>query len=371
MRKKIVYAALVIGIIAAGFGVQQLFKSMKKEKPADRVISQIKYVNTDTVHYSDHEALITAYGRLLSASKTDVFTEVTGRVASTGFKTGRYYSEGDLIIKIDDEEAKNRLKTLKSDLLNIVTSIMPDLKADYPEGFDKWETFLNNFEIDSKLPEIPEPSSKKEKYFLASRNIYKMYYNTENAQIALEKHSIEAPFNATVTASMVEKGMMVAPQQRLGSLAGTDSYELELALGPEDAEFVSIGDAATITNQQSGKSWQARVARKSNHVDMNTQTIPVYLAASGPGLMDGMYMKAEITGEKVVHAFKLPREALLEGNYVNIIGDNNELVRKKTDPVRFSEKYTYIKGLEPGAIVITEQMLNVAEGTEVKQIGDQ
>ena len=61
------------------------------------------------------------------------------------------------------------VQSAKSNFYNSITSIMPDLRLDYPQAFPKWQSYLNNLNIDKSLPALPEMTSEKEKYFINNR----------------------------------------------------------------------------------------------------------------------------------------------------------------------------------------------------------
>ena len=78
--------------------------------------------------------------------------------------------------------------------MNGIACILPDIKIDFPESFQKYQDFFNSLKIDQPLPELPELDSDKEKVFLASRNILNDYFNIKSAEVRLSKYRLICTF---------------------------------------------------------------------------------------------------------------------------------------------------------------------------------
>ena len=179
MKNKLIILLIAIGIVAVGFLLFKVFAGMKKKPEPAITLQAEKYVHTSTVHYKNNQAKIIAFGQLKSVNSIDVFTEVNGIVLKQAkeFKVGNYFKAGENLLKIDDRDTRLNLYAQRSDFLNVLTSVLPDIKADYPESFDIWNKYLDNFEIEKNLNPLPEITNSKEKYFLAARNVFKIYYS--------------------------------------------------------------------------------------------------------------------------------------------------------------------------------------------------
>ena len=367
--KKLKSILTAIAIIVIGFLLFKVFSGMKKDPEPAKVFRTIKYVHTDIVHYMDHYANIHASGRLKSNYKIEVFSEVSGIAGKTNprFKEGNSFSNNQIMIIIDDEEARFNLYSQKSDFLNLLTKTIPDIKADFPESFNKWNSYLENFTIESMIKELPKTSSAKEKYFLAARNIYKLYYAIKTLEAKLSKYNIRAPFTGVVTQSMFETGTFIRMGQKLGEFAGTNNFELELPLNENQIKYVAIGNIVELTLEGSYKEWKGKVTRISENFDPTTQTINVYVSLNGKRLYDGMYLNALIKGTKIRNAFKIPRKAIVNNNYVHTVKDSL-LGKKKVNIIMIEEEFVYINGLDSLETVVTEQLVNTPVGTKIKPI---
>ncbi|MFC2130920.1 efflux RND transporter periplasmic adaptor subunit [Bacteroidota bacterium] len=369
MNSKIKSGLMAAVLIILGFIIFQIFSGMKKEPKPAKVYQSIKYARIDTVRYSNHTAEIVAYGRLKSYNKIEVYSEVGGIVmeSSPKFKVGNSFASSMTMISVDDEEIRLNLYSQKSDFLNLLTRMLPDIKADFTDSYTTWKQYLDEFEIEGKIKKLPEPKSSKEKYFLAGRNIYKLYYAIRNIEVRISKYKIKAPFQGVVTQSLIETGTSVRMGQKLGEFAGSGSYELEVQLNKDEVKFINIGNIAKVISEDSDNKWIGRISRISEHVDPSTQTVKVFIIVSGQNLFDGMYLKVSIDGKIVENAYKLPRSAIVNNQYVHTLEDSL-LAIENINVILLGESNAYIRGIDSLKVVISEPLVNTPIGAKVVPI---
>ncbi|MFP4528850.1 MAG: efflux RND transporter periplasmic adaptor subunit [Candidatus Kapaibacterium sp.] len=366
MKRKIIIAAIGIAIIALGYLLMRWFASMAEKPPALVEERAAKYVSVRIVEYESYPSVVTAYGRLSARNTIEVFSEVSGILLESGtqFEEGVSFGKGQPMIRIDAEEARLNLYSTKSDFLTVLTSIMPDIKSDFPKSFPHWNEYLQNFEIKEPIADLPEPRSPQEKYFLASRAVFKSFYAIKNLELRLDKYIIRAPFAGSVTMSMIEPGMLIRPGQKLGEFSGSDRYELRLPAPAAEARFVGVGDPVVATVGDMPAKWNGRVGRVNRKIDPTTQTLNIFAEISGENLREGMYMRAEIKGIRLDSVLRVPRRALVNNNYIYIARDS-ALYEESIELVRMDESSAFIRGVRPGDTVITEPIVGASPGMAV------
>ena len=169
MRKTILSVLLGIAVIVIAFVLSRVIVNSKEDRrPKPRKV--VKTVFVDTVTNGDVPIIISANGNLVAKRRVELFAEVQGvfRPGAKAFKPGQLYRAGQTLIRIDASEYFASVQSAKSNLFNLVTSIMPDLRLDYPEHFSKWQEYLVNFDLEKSTPPLPEVTSEKEKYFIHS-----------------------------------------------------------------------------------------------------------------------------------------------------------------------------------------------------------
>jgi multidrug efflux pump subunit AcrA (membrane-fusion protein) len=366
MKRKLVIIGIGLAIIIAGYVLSQTLAGMEEKPPSMVEAVNERYANSVVVQYGNYPSTVTAYGRLRAKNMIEVYSEVTGTLigGDPEFEEGVYFEKGEVMLEIDSEETRLNLYSTKSDFLSILTSIMPDIKSDFPATFPAWREYLENYEIKNPIEEIPGAKSAKEKYFLAARQVYKTYYAIKNMELRLRKHKIRAPFDGYVTLSFGEPGALVRTGQKLGEFAGAGVYELQMPVAAGQAGFINPGNRVRVSAEGLPRSIEGRVVRINRSIDAATQTVNIYAKVSGSGLKNGMYMKAEIYGATLDSVFKLPRRALVERNFINLVRDSS-LVRQSIDPVRLGETNAFLRGVRPGDTAIIEPLVDAAPGARV------
>jgi len=370
IRKTIISISVIAVVIVLSLSLSQFFIA-NKEVPESRQKEEAKlYVKALPVIYSENSSGITATGRLSSQHAVDLSAEVSGMLlkGNINLKKGKKFKKGDLIVRIFDEEAKNNLKASKSRFLNGIAGILPDMKIDFPNSYQKWLKFFNEIDIAKDLPALPKIDSDKEKVFLASRNILNDYYNILSSQIRLDKYHIYAPFNGTFTHVMMEVGSVVNPGSRIATMIKTDVLELEVPIRIDDIYWVNIGDDVVAHTKDGLRSWNGKVIRKSNYLDPNSQSITVYVTlepTKDNPLFQGQYLKAVFSEKTLDESMEIPRNAIFNKEYVYTITDG-KLKKEKVVILKTDESSALFSGLEPGAIVVVEPLVNAQEGTNAE-----
>lgn len=358
-----------IGIIAFALIVLFMMTNKKQEVKKVNYTETVKYVKVDTVNYSNYQVNLKSYGKLKANSKIELYSEVTGILekSSKRFKEGVNFKTGEILFKIDSKELEFSLLSQKSDLLNLLTSIMPDLKIDFPKSYPNWQKYLERFDVNKKLEDLPQPITNQEKFFISNKNIYKLFYSIQGLEQRLTKHIITAPFDGQVLLNLVEVGSLIRSGMKLGEFLSTNYYELEISVPLSDLKFINVGTKVDIYSQDIKSNWNGSINRISDFIDQQTQTLKAYVSISGNNLKDGMYLKATIKGDFIKDVFKLPRKALINNNYVYLI-KNERLEKTKVNVVKVDDEFAYLQNLQIGSFVCNEALVNVINGTKAKVI---
>lgn len=365
MRKVILSVLAVVIIAAAAYAAKLIIDSKTAPKP--QIKKEVKIVTTDTIQNSTISVVIPSNGVLQAKRRVELYSEVSGVFKTTGklFRTGQAYRAGETIILIDNQEFYSQVQSSRSNLNNLITAIMPDLRLDYPESFKQWQDYLERWDRNAVTPPLPEAVDDKEKYFITGRNIYSSYYNLKNLENRLTKFRIRAPFDGIVTEAMVSEGTLVRNGQQLGEFIQAGVYEIEVAISAEFVDLLKLGESVELINVTGTKTYEGVVTRINGKVDQATQTISTIIEVSNPDLKEGMYLTANLKSQEINNAVELDRGLLQEGNQVFIVLDST-LQLTSVQPVHFSDKTVVLKGIDDGTVIISKTVPGAYEGLLVK-----
>lgn len=358
----------VVLVILAIVGMNVLGEK-KEAQPRESKGSNAKNVFVFLAQPDSIQTTIPVTGKLVAADKIALFAEVQGIVQnqSKDFEEGNRFSVGQTLISIDAQEFRLNLLSQKSTLLNLFTQLLPDIKIDFPDSYQNWLNYVNNFNIEESLPPLPEIKNEKEKYFLASRNIYTQYYNIKSMEEKLSKYQITAPFNGVVTEANVDAGTSISPGQRLGEFINPDSYELEAAVNLRDVNFISMGETVRLTSPDIAGNWTGKVKRISDKIDPATQTVRVFIAVSGKGLKEGMYLNGGIYSALVPNAVEVERKLLINDSTVYTVEDS-VLSELHINLVKLGTGTAVIQGVPNGTQLVTDNIVGGYPGMTVRVV---
>ncbi|GAA3510089.1 efflux RND transporter periplasmic adaptor subunit [Aquimarina addita] len=362
MRNIILSILGILLIVGAVYGA--IIIAGNKTKPKSKISKVVNTVFVDTVKNGSIPIQITANGNLVAKRKLELYAEVEGvfKVGPKLFKTGQQYQKGQTLISIDASEYYASVQSSKSTLYNLVTSIMPDLRLDYPEVYEKWQKYLTDFDMNKVTPELPEISSDKEKYFITGRNIYTTYYNVKNLEQRLSKYRICAPFSGILTEALVTEGTLIRQGQKLGEFIDTSLYEMEVAISKEYSDLLKVGGSVALTDLNKINTYTGEIIRINGRVDQASQTITTYIELKDHvSLKEGMYLEANLQTKEEDDAIEIDRSLLQEDNKIFVVRDSI-LDALDVQPVYFSDKKVVLKGVPDDTVIISKSIPGAYSG---------
>ena len=262
MVRKIIGIVLGVALLIGAFYIAKSLvganKRVRREVP-----QAIKTVYTSPVINSEVPILVNASGNLVAARKIELYSEVQGILLESKkpFKAGQSFKKGDVLMKMDSREYYAGLLAQRSALYNLIATMMPDLKFDYPEAYGKWEDYLRSFDLNKNIAPLPEASDEKEKFFITGKQIVTSYYNIKNQEERLSKYTISAPFDGVLTESLANAGTLIRSGQKLGEFVSLKNFELEVAVNAEYIGIMQVGKQVKLTDLNGQNEWIGTVKR--------------------------------------------------------------------------------------------------------------
>lgn len=366
MLRKIILSLLgVVLIVAALFIGRAISSSKKRQRPIPEKV--VKTVFTDTVQNETVQIVIPANGNLVAKRRVELYSEVQGvfLTHSKLFRPGQEYRKGEALIRIDASEYRASVQSAKSNLYNSVAAILPDLRLDFPDVFNKWEGYLQSFDLSKPTPELPKTETDKENYFITGRGIISSYYNVKNLEQRLGKYNIRAPFSGILTEALVTEGSLIRNGQKLGEFIDPGVYEMEVALSKAYANLLKVNEEVLLNNLDNTEEYTGKVTRVNGRIDANTQTITAFVEVRNPALKEGMYLEANLNAKQEEDAYEINRNLVLEGGQIFIVRDSI-LDVINVNPVYFSDTKAVVKNIPDGTVILSKPVPGAYAGMQVK-----
>ena len=370
MRKK-VFIVLPFFILLAGFIAMKVLVGLKEEVPEKEIKPHSKTVQAAVVRLKDIPAEITAYGRLTSSQPVIMFSEVNGTLmkGNVDFKPAQLFKKGDLLIRVDDRQMRLDINTSKSDLLNALASVLPEIKVDFPEEYEIWQKYFNECRFDKRISALPEAANQKIRMYLSRFNVYKLYFTIRNLEIRLDKPFFYAPFNGSIVSTDLRVGSNVRSGTRLGEIINLENMELKIPVPDVDLQWIDYAESVVLSSAETAGQWTGSIKRIGKAIDTKTQTVEVFIVFNESGednLYDGMFLKAVIPGKIIKRAVSIPRKVLYKEHFVYMIKDGRLDYREVKIARRENNSVIVNGGIQDGDVIVMEMMQGVASGMPAK-----
>jgi len=339
------------GVILVGFLVMFTLGSTEKHSKHREVPPEVRLVETESVNFGDIELEIEGNGVIQSQRTLNFVSEATGIVllAKNDLKDGTFVGEGETILEIDSREVENMLFTLRSGFMNAIAAVLPEIKIEDTESYNKWYNYFISLDIHKPTPELPEISNSQEKIKLSGREIFSKYYAVKNQEILLSKYRIVAPFSGYLKSQGIIAGSFVAKGQQLFYLSDAKNVEIVVPLLVDEVNLINFSKAPTVkiySDKNEEDILYGKIYRKETILNRNSQTLNVYVTFSNnnlnPYFLPGNYVSLKIKGKKFYDVAQIPRYVISNEQDVFTMEDG-KLAKQKVDVITIQGDVAIIK----------------------------
>jgi multidrug efflux pump subunit AcrA (membrane-fusion protein) len=370
--KSVLRVVAGIAILGAGFGIMNALISLKPEPSVVNRPVAPRAVRTTLVNPGDCTPETPVEGRVEALYRMEIISETTGDLILGGkeFREGVEYAQGEVMLQLDATEARNALTAQRSQFLQLLSTSLADLQADFPENWTAWEGFTAALNVESNLPDLPEVKSQREELFIANRGLLSLFHSIRSAEDRLDKYTLVAPFDGVVTAASVRPGGLVRAGQLTGVLVGRDAFEIKTAVHARYLSTIELGDAVTFVDEMDQPVARGTVNRIAGNVDAATQSASVFcrvepVDGKSALLRDGRFLTGSISSAPIADGVLVPLTRLMDGASLYTVAD--EKLRQTSVQVVFeSRSEAIVLGLDSGTVLLSETLATSFDGMPVQ-----
>ena len=342
---------------------KQLSKPSKKQPP--KISFRTKTVSVKSAELGVNTFSVEASGRLRAYKRYDIFAEVNGVLQNESFREGTTFKNGEVLVKMNDEELASQLKAQKSSLLGLISQALPDIQIDYKEEVDKWKSFAVELSPNAKLPVLPKIENPKLKQFLASRNILNSYYSIQAQEVRLSKYNITTPFSGILSEALIEPDALVRAGQKIGTFVQPGVYEIETSVTPEELAYLRKSSKIQLFTDANEAVW-GTISRINEVVEGGTQMVSVYLRVSDKRVREGQFLRTRINGASIENSIIISRDMINEdGTIFTVRNSDSNLVSKPVKIYSMQGEKALVSGIEEGDLIPLNNISGAFESMKV------
>ena len=89
-------------------------------------------ISCSSLESKNHTPVIDFSGKIKSVNKINIISEVNGisELKNARFEIGEAFKKGETLLSVADDDISMELKSIKSEFLALLISVLPDLKID-------------------------------------------------------------------------------------------------------------------------------------------------------------------------------------------------------------------------------------------------
>lgn len=362
-HKKWFRVGTAVGIIFLGISTMMVLATTKEETKKREAKITVRQVEIAELDFGIHTLKVHGNGTIESQNKLELVSFVGGQVvyARENLKSGLFVEKNNVLLVIDNREAKNHLHQARSGLINSIVNLIPQLKGTGDNTtYKKWNNYLATLDM-GKTPDLPEIKDSQERIRVSMHNVFNQFSMVKNAEINLERHTIRAPFDGYLIADGAMEGEWISPGQRVVSLVDPYNLEISVPLTITELDLLSSSQNATASvrpTEDHNKQIQGILKRQNVHIDRNSQTVRVHVELTNQDLdaafLPGNYMDVYIAGNQLMDVDVLPRDVIAPGSFVYTLNDS--VLGKVPVSVLASQGDSVVIGKDPlqsGDLVVT------------------
>ena len=364
-RQTVLKVTAVPAILLVGVFAMQALGSTKKEANKRETPPEARAVETHRVEFADLKLRVEGNGVVESERTLNMISEANGRVtfAKNDLKDGTFVRTGEMLVQIDSRDVANELYGLRSDFMNAVASVLPELRLDDARIYKRWFDYFNALDINKPIPDLPEITNAQEKIKVSTKNVIGKYYSVRNQEILLSKHWIRAPFDGYLSSNGVIENSFVSIGQQLFTLTDPKNVVVSVPLMVEESQSIDFSSVPSVTifaNEGSEETKAGKILRKETMVDRNSQTVNVYVSFTNkeldPNFLPGSYVHVAIQGKMLRDVAPVPRHLLDSQNFVFTMEDGT-LSRQQFELVAYQGNQAIVRNTVPGGTVVVTTIL--------------
>jgi membrane fusion protein (multidrug efflux system) len=303
---------------------------------------QVRVLHARALHNT-----IQATGSLMANEAIEVRSETAGRVTAIGFQEGGNVAQGQVLLRINDDDLQAQLKKAE-----LGVQLATDDEA-------------------RKKQLLAVKGLSQQAYDDASIALKSAEADRDNLRALIAKTVIRAPFSGKIGLRQVSLGGYVSPNTLITDLQQVSPIKVDFTVPERYGRELAPGKKVQFTLDGDTTHYAAEIYAVDPGVDPATRTIGARARTTDPDgrLRPGAFAHITVELGQVPQALLIPTEALIpdiQGQKVLLIRNGKAASARVQTGIRTNTEVELIGGVQPGDTVIVTGLLQVRDGMSVK-----
>ncbi|MDB6043667.1 MAG: efflux transporter periplasmic adaptor subunit [Gammaproteobacteria bacterium] len=363
-------ATLTAAVVTVGGAIFARFADrVDAEEKLARTTSEAAVPSVTVIHPQagapNQEIMLPGYAQAFT--DTPVYARTSGYLKVWHFDIGAHVRKGDLLAEIDTPEVDQQLRQARADLATAQANLqLAEITA------KRNEDLLKTRAVSTQDRDNANGALAADKAIVRS--------NDGNVARLAQLQSYEkvyASFDGIITARSTDIGALIdadanSPSKELFHLAAIDTLRVYVAVPEQYSSAAQVGATASLTlDEFPGESFQGRLVRNANAIDLSSRTLLVEVDVDNPAsrLLPGAYTSVHLSLPSTVQSATVPANTLLfrkEGLRTAVVRNGHAQLAPVTIGRDYGEKVEILSGLQPTDEVIVDPSDSLISGTVVR-----
>lgn len=378
MNKKLAYPLLVL---AAGLATAYFLAINEADIEAQPHEPRLRTVRVMQVSAGTEFLTINSQGTVQPRTQSELIPEVSGRVEwiSPALVGGGSFKANDVLLRIESADYRNALQRSNAALDR--AEVEQEYAADELARLQKLHA--------QKLASQSQLDSAQRLSRVADANLADSLAATEQANRDLQRTELRAPFDGLVRNEQVDLGQFISRGQSIGTIYAIDYVEVRLPIAGDQLRYLGLPVShrgqipaaerpPVLMSAEFGTTrvlWEGQLVRTEAEMDERSRMlygvarIKLEEGADIPTIPVGLFVQAEIRGQRVEDVIRLPRSSMRENDQVLVVDDENRLRFRHVAILRLEHDEVLISdGLADGERVSISPLQTVVDGMHVNPV---
>lgn len=284
-------ASLASALVLGGCGDAEAFERFRKDGEAEEEKDPEKEkvpVEVATLELGPIEEVLRFSTNLEAESSVEVFSQASRLVTELLVEEGMKVKEGQVLVRLQDDEQRSALARSKS-------------------------------QLDKAVREYERQKSLFAKELISEQTFNESTYEVEQLQLAYEDAQrdlsyteVKAPISGTVTSRLVNLGDNIQVGAHLFDIVDFDTIVARVFVPEKDLYRLRLGQKARLRSESFDGAREGEIIRIAPVVDPRSGTVKVTLGIdANQGLLPGQYVEAVLVVDTEEQALLVPKRALI------------------------------------------------------------